>query len=111
MEENREGEMKMEKDVQVELEEKVLQDENEGAMTRLKPYRFSIWSALIGIILLIISINGEGIANSLFASPFPGVGFLFTIAYIPSILGLVSILLAVSTCTVQYAHQLKRGEN
>ncbi len=90
----------MEKDVRVELEEKVLQDENEGAMIRLKPYRFSIWSALIGIFLLIISINGVEIANS-----------LFTNTYIPSVLGLACILLAISTCTVQYAHQLKKGEN
>lgn len=100
----------MEKDVQVELEEKVLQDENEGAMTRLRPYRFSIWSALIGIVLLIISINGVEIANFLFSSPLPEVGFLFTNIYIPSVLGLACILLAVSTCTVQYAHQLKKKE-
>lgn len=103
--------MKMEKDVRVELEEKVLQDENEGAMTRLRPYRFSIWSALIGIILLIISINGVEIANSLFTSPLPGAGFLLTNTYIPSVLGLACILLAISTCTVQYAHQLKKGDN
>jgi hypothetical protein len=109
MEENRKGEMKVEKDVQVEFEEKVHQDENEGALASLKPYRFSIWSALIGIVLLIISINGERIANSLFTSPLPGAGFLLTNTYIPSVLGLACILLAVLTCTVQYAHQLKKS--
>ncbi|KML08271.1 hypothetical protein [Rossellomorea marisflavi] len=101
----------MEKDVRVELKEKVLQEEKEGAMIRLKPYRFSILSALIGIILLIISINGVEIANFLFTSPLPGAGFLLTNTYIPSVLGLACILLAISTCTVQYAHQLKKGDN
>ncbi len=101
----------MEKDVRVKLKEKVLQEEKEGAMIRLKPYRFSILSALIGIILLIISINGVEIANFLFTSPLPGAGFLLTNTYIPSVLGLACILLAISTCTVQYAHQLKKGDN
>ncbi len=97
--------MKMEKDVQVAPGDKGLTEGHEEEMVIFKPYQFSLWSALIGVVFLTIGINGVYITNWLFTTPLPGAAF-FT--YIPSALGFAFILFAVLTGTVQYAHQLKK---